>query len=157
MDLAGPEEPSETPTPRDIPARMTQPLSRIPKAVLAGLALAVVLDTVIQITWKLAVKGVPDGATAASTLSVVLSNPFFYAAMLAFAAQLVNWMRVLARADLSYAQPFTALSYLTVLTLSSHALHEHLPPARLLGVGLILAGVVLISRTSHRTTQVGAP
>jgi drug/metabolite transporter (DMT)-like permease len=74
--------------------------------------------------------------------------------MLAFGAQLINWMRVLARADLSYAQPFTALSYLTVLTLSSHTLHEHLSPARLCGVGMILAGVFLISRTSHRTPDV---
>lgn len=132
---------------------MTPTPSRIPKAVLAGLALAVALDTVIQITWKLAVKGLPDGASPEATAEAVLSNRFFYVAMLAFGAQLVNWMRVLARADLSYAQPFTALSYLTVLTLSSHTLHEHLTPARLCGVALILAGVFLISRTPHRTPE----
>ena len=130
---------------------------RIPKAVLAGLVMAVVLDTVIQITWKLAVAGLPEGASAGATVRAVLANPFFYAAMLAFGAQLMNWMRVLARADLSYAQPFTALSYLTVLTLSSHTLHEHLSPARLCGVGLILAGVFLISRTPHWTAPADAP
>jgi drug/metabolite transporter (DMT)-like permease len=133
---------------------MASPNPRIPRTVIAGIALAVLLDTVIQITWKLAVAGIPDDASLGATVSGALSGPYFYVAMLAFGAQLINWMRVLARADLSYAQPFTALSYLTVLTLSSHTLHEHLSPARLCGVGMILAGVFLISRTSHRTPDV---
>ncbi len=132
---------------------MTTPKSPVPPAVLAGLALAIVLDTVIQVTWKLSVAGLPADATLRATVSGVLSGPYFYVAMLAFGAQLFNWMRVLSRADLSYAQPFTALSYLTVLTLSSHTLHEHLTPARLCGVALILAGVFLISRTPHRTPE----
>ncbi len=132
---------------------MTSPNPRIPRAVIAGIALAVVLDTVIQITWKLAVAGIPDGASLGATVLGALSGPYFYVAMLAFGLQLLNWMRVLARADLSYAQPFTAISYLTVLTVSSHTLHEHLSPTRLCGVGMILAGVFLVSRTSHRTSD----
>ena len=134
---------------------MTQPTPRIPRAVIVGIAMAVVLDTVIQITWKLAVAGIPDDASLGDTVSGALSGPYFYVAMVAFGAQLLNWMRVLARADLSYAQPFTALSYLTVLTLSSHSLHEHLSPTRLCGIGMILVGVFLISRTSHRTPDAG--
>lgn len=108
---------------------------------MAGLILAVALDTVIQLTWKL---GVGRG---------MLASPWFWVAMLAFAVQLANWLRVLARADLSYAQPFTALSYLTVLALSRRYLHETVSGCQWLGVGLILAGVFLISRTPSLTPK----
>jgi len=130
---------------------MTRQGRGVPKAVVAGLVLAIALDTVIQVTWKLAVSDLPDGASVAVTARGALSSPYFYAAMLAFAAQLCNWMRVLARADLSFAQPFTALSYVTVLTISSRSLHESISVSKVVGVSLILLGVFLISRTSHNT------
>ena len=125
--------------------------TKLPAAVAGGLILAVVLDTFIQLAWKQAVAPVPDTASVAATARAVLSSPLFYAAMLAFAAQLWNWMRVLARADLSFAQPFTALSYLSVLVLSWLLLHERLSITRLVGVAFILSGVFCISRTPFRT------
>ncbi len=125
--------------------------ARPPAAVVVGLVLAVVLDTFIQVTWKLAVTEAPAGAAVFTTLRVVLSSPLFIAAMLAFTMQLWVWMRVLALADLSFAQPFTALSILTVLGISSHSLHEQISIAKGFGVGLILLGVFFISRTPHRT------
>jgi drug/metabolite transporter (DMT)-like permease len=117
------------------------------------LVLAVVLDTIVQISWKLAVSGRLPGSSLGATLLGALSNPYFYVTMLAFGAQLFNWMRVLARADLSFAQPFTALSYATVLTLSSHTLHESVTVVKMAGVGLILLGVFFISRTPHRSDR----
>jgi len=129
-----------------------EPRQKIPSAVIIGIVLAIVLDTVIQIFWKLAVADIPDSASLITTALTTLTRPYFYLAMLAFAAQLVNWLRVLAQADLSFAQPFTALSYITVLTLSTFTLHEQLSFMRLSGVCLILLGVFLISRTSHDTT-----
>jgi drug/metabolite transporter (DMT)-like permease len=122
------------------------PRHKIPASVLAGLALAIVLDTVIQALWKIAAVG-----------GGVLSSPYFYAAMAAFAAQLLNWLRVLARADLSFAQPFTAISYVTVLAFSSRFLHEAMPASKLAGVALILLGVFFISRTPAKTGAAGSP
>jgi drug/metabolite transporter (DMT)-like permease len=130
---------------------MNPPRPKLPGPVLAGLVLAVALDTVIQITWKRAVGGVPDNAPAGAAARGALASPYFWVAMMAFAAQLANWLRVLARADLSFAQPFTALSYVTVLALSHLLLHEHLSAGRMGGVGLILTGVFLISRTPSTT------
>jgi drug/metabolite transporter (DMT)-like permease len=66
-------------------------------------------------------------------------------------------MQVLAEADLSFAQPFTALSYVTVLAISNYQLHERVSLMRLLGVSLILVGVFFISRTSHSTGKGAAP
>ena len=131
--------------------------TKLPGAVVVGLILAIVLDTFIQIAWKLSVSHVPADASVSATIRGALASPLFYAAMLAFGAQLYNWIRVLARADLSFAQPFTALSYLTVLTISSRSLHEHLAPEKLDGVGFILLGVFFISRTAHRTILPSPP
>ena len=117
----------------------------------AGLVVAIALDTVIQVTWKLAVAGLPANASIAATALGAISSPYFYAAMLAFGAQLFNWIRVLAKADLSFAQPFTALSYLSVMMISGFFLHEAISISRILGVGLILLGVFLISRTPVTT------
>ena len=85
-----------------------------------------------------------------------LSNRYFYIAMLAFGAQLVNWIRVLARADLSFAQPFTALGYVTVLAVSRHSLQEEISAMKILGVMLIFLGVFFISRTPHQTGAIHA-
>jgi drug/metabolite transporter (DMT)-like permease len=128
--------------------------TKLPGAVVVGLILAIVLDTFIQIAWKLAVSPIPSDASVIVTIRGALSSPLFYAAMLAFGAQLFNWIRVLARADLSFAQPFTALSYISVLAISCHSLHESLSVSKMLGVALILVGVFFISRTPFRTTGV---
>jgi drug/metabolite transporter (DMT)-like permease len=124
---------------------------KLPGAVVVGLILAIVLDTFIQITWKLAVSPIPSDASVVATTRGALSSPLFYAAMLAFGAQLFNWIRVLARADLSFAQPFTALSYISVLAISCHSLHENLSVSKMAGVAFILVGVFFISRTPFRT------
>ena len=120
--------------------------------VTVGLILAVVLDTILQISWKLAVSGIPDNASMATTAIQAFSGVYFYLAMFIFAAQFFNWMRVLSHADLSFAQPFTALSYITVLALSSHFLHEKIASLKVLGVAMIILGAFLISQTPHRTT-----
>ena len=128
---------------------------KVPLAVVAGLMLAIALDTAIQVLWKLSVAGVAADASAYAAASAALSNRYFYLAMVCFVGQLFNWLRVLARADLSFAQPFTALSYITVLTISSHSLHERISLTRMGGVALILLGVYFISRTSHCTLPLG--
>jgi drug/metabolite transporter (DMT)-like permease len=132
-------------------------VKKIPGAVVGGLAAAVVLDTVIQIAWKRTVGGVPEGASSAATLATAATSPFFYAAMAAFAAQFFNWLRVLKSADLSFAQPFTALSYVSVLTISHRSLHEEISMTKVIGVGLIFVGVFFISRTPFQTGGKASP
>ena len=136
---------------------MAQRTAQISPGVLAGLGLAVALDTVVQVSWKLAVAGIPAAAAPGEAVRAVLAQPLFYVAMGALGAQLWNWLRVLGQADLSYAQPFTALSYVTVLALSRVALHEAITGPRLLGVALILLGVYCISRTPAQTAAGPAP
>ncbi len=132
---------------------MTRPATKLPGKIVAALVLAIVLDTVTHIVWKLAVAGVPEDASILAISRAALSSPYFYAAMLAFVAQFFNWMRVLSHADVSYAQPLTALGYVAVLMVSAGFLHEAMTLTKILGVALILAGVYFISRTPYRTSS----
>jgi len=68
-----------------------------------------------------------------------------------FVAQLTNWLRVLELSDLSYAQPITALSYISVLGFSVAWLGEQLDPLKIAGIVLIMAGVWCISRGPHHS------
>jgi drug/metabolite transporter (DMT)-like permease len=64
-----------------------------------------------------------------------------------FLLQLFNWLKVLEHADLSYAQPITSLSYVTVCLLSATLLDERIGLAKTIGVLCVLSGVVLVGQS----------
>ena len=123
-------------------------LRSVPPGLLARLALAIVLDTAVHITWKLGADRLP-GALSADALSRAAHEPLFLIVAVLFAWQLVNWLQVLEGSDLSYSQPITALSLVSVLAVSVLWLGESLDAAKLAGTALIFAGVWFISRTPH--------
>jgi drug/metabolite transporter (DMT)-like permease len=57
---------------------------------------------------------------------------------------------VLSRATLSFAYPFAALTYVIILLFDRFILNQELPALRIAGVALIMAGIVLVSRTPHQ-------
>ena len=111
-----------------------------------GLALAITLDTAGQLLWKACIAGLPTNSGPSAIVSAVFHQPLFIALAAIFLAQLFNWLRVLERADLSYAQPITSLSYVTVSLLSASLLKEHIGLPKALGVFCVLCGVMLLSR-----------
>jgi drug/metabolite transporter (DMT)-like permease len=121
---------------------------KVPPWLVARLALAIVLDTAVHITWKLGADRLP-GSLSLDALSQAAHEPLFYIVGVLFAWQLVNWLRVLEGSDLSYSQPITALSLVSVLAVSALYLGESLAPAKLAGTALVFAGVWFISRTPH--------
>jgi drug/metabolite transporter (DMT)-like permease len=117
----------------------------------AGIGLAIFLDTVVQFTWKQATVGVPESAGAMATLATVIREPMCHLTIALAIAQFFNWMLVLAKADLSFAQPITALSYVTVAAVGRFSsLHERIGPMRAVGIALIVIGVWQMSRTEAR-------
>ncbi|HEY9716573.1 MAG TPA: EamA family transporter [Trichormus sp.] len=128
-------------------------VARVPPSVWLGLALAIALDTGVQLCWKQAVLKVSDDVSAAQLVLYLVQQPLAWATVTMFFLQLFNWMRVLARADLSFAQPITSLSYISVCILSAITLHETVTVKQCLGISLILTGVWFISRTQHSTAE----
>ena len=58
---------------------------------------------------------------------------------------------VLGNADLSYAQPLTSLSYVSVYCLSVLYLKEATDLIQITGIIFVLAGIWFISQTDHVT------
>jgi drug/metabolite transporter (DMT)-like permease len=125
--------------------------TRIHVRLVVGLAVAVALDTALQLVWKTGVADLPDTSSVWETAVAVARNPIFILVVAFMAAQLVNWLKVLDHADLSYAKPFTSLSYVTVCVLSVLVLGEHIAPMQVLGIVIVVAGVWCVSMTRRET------
>jgi uncharacterized membrane protein len=63
-------------------------------------------------------------------------------------------MTVLSWADYSYVMPVGAFGYATLTLFAVPFLHETVSPRRWVGVILICVGVLLVSQTRPRTTEV---
>ncbi len=118
--------------------------------VIAVLAIAIALDTIGQLLWKLAAMRLPSSVSPDVLLHAIAHDPLPLVVIGVFLLQLVNWLLVLERVDLSYAQPLTALSYVTVCLLSAWLFGERLDIHKGFGVVLVLAGVALVSVSPTR-------
>lgn len=116
-----------------------------------GLTLAIILDTIGQLLWKFAVERLPDNLSLGSTIEAVAQQPWFLAVVAVFLCQLFVWLKVLENVDLSFAQPITSLSYLTVCGFSWMLFDDRIGPVKGAGILCVLAGVWLISRGKRQT------
>ena len=82
-----------------------------------------------------------------SVVSLVTSLPF-WAGMLCYGTSVCVWLAALSKAPVSTAYPMLSLGYIVVAVVSVLWLGETLSPAKVLGIALICAGVVLVSRSS---------
>jgi drug/metabolite transporter (DMT)-like permease len=123
--------------------------ARFPVRLAIGLAVAIALDTGLQLVWKTGVADLPDTTSVRELAVAVARHPIFILVVVLMAAQLVNWLKVLDHADLSYAKPFTSLSYVTVCVLSVLILGERIAPLQILGIAIVVAGVWCVSQTRH--------
>lgn len=129
--------------------------ARLSTRLVIGLALAILLDTAVQVVWKRAAEGLPDLAamTPASVLGALIHTPLFLLVGVLIVAQMINWLKTLDHADVSFALPITALSYISVALVSSLWLHEAVTLQRAAGMALVLAGVFFVARSEPNSTD----
>lgn len=120
---------------------------RVSVRLAVGLGLAIVFDTVQQLAWKVGIVRMPETTSPSATIEAVLHEPLFALVAALMVARLINWLKVLELADLSYAQPFTSLSYVSVTVFSAVYLKETLTPLQIVGMAIIVGGVWCISQT----------
>jgi drug/metabolite transporter (DMT)-like permease len=77
----------------------------------------------------------------------VLGSPWVILGIALQAVFFFMYLTLLSRAEVSQLLPLTALDYIVVALLAQWALGEVVTPARWAGIGLIVAGVCLVSRT----------
>ncbi len=73
-------------------------------------------------------------------------NPWIMSGIVsAFLASLA-WMAAMTRFDLNYAYPFMSLAFIIVMGFSVLFLSESLTLQRVLGTGMVVAGLIVIAR-----------
>ncbi len=80
----------------------------------------------------------------------VVGNASVWGGLAIFVLSAGVWLVVLSRASLSFAYPFASLTYVLILVFDRFVLNEPVSGLRYGGVALIIAGLLLISRT-HQT------
>lgn len=118
--------------------------------------ISVCLAAVAQLTIKhgmnqVTAHGGPlDLAAPVTTFRRVVTNVSVVAGLMIFVISAAAWLVVLSKVSLSFAYPFVSLTYVLILLFDRFALHQGVSGLRWAGVALIIAGIVLVSRT-HST------
>jgi multidrug transporter EmrE-like cation transporter len=86
--------------------------------------------------------------TMGSSVGILFKSPSFWAGMVCYAASVCVWLAALSKAPVSTAYPMLSLGYVVVAAVSVLWLGESMGPAKVLGIALICAGVILVSRSS---------
>lgn len=77
----------------------------------------------------------------------VLTNPLVIGGLALYVLGAAFWLTVLSRVPLSFAYPVLALSYAFTPLLAWLILGENVPSLRWLGIAIICAGVIIVSRS----------
>jgi drug/metabolite transporter (DMT)-like permease len=88
----------------------------------------------------------PSGRLGGMVAGAV-SNPWVLLGVVLQATFFFTYLTLLSRADVSLVLPMTAVDYIVVALLAQALLGEVVTPGRWAGIGLIVIGVALVSRT----------
>ena len=77
----------------------------------------------------------------------VLLDPWIISGLISALVASFFWIAAMTRFDLSYAYPFMSLSFILVFFLSIWLFHEPITVQKVLGLGLIVSGILVTSRS----------
>jgi drug/metabolite transporter (DMT)-like permease len=123
---------------------MTNSLSLIVLSVVFGIGGQISLKMGMDVVGKI------DDTALAHPVQIatrVLTTPLVLAGLSLYVLGAIVWLTVLSRVPLSLAYPYLALSYAFTPALAWIFLGEAVPSLRWLGIAIICAGVVVVSRT----------
>jgi multidrug transporter EmrE-like cation transporter len=111
------------------------------------------LNAAAQLLLKLAVRPLQHVTdfgfdTVRQSLWLLATSLPFWTGMLCYAVSVCVWIAALSKAPVSTAYPMLSLGYVVVAAVSFLWLGESLSTAKILGIALICAGVILVSRSS---------
>ena len=86
--------------------------------------------------------------TLSGSVVILFKSLPFWTGMVCYAASVCVWLAALSKAPVSTAYPMLSLGYVVVAAVSVLWLGESMGPAKVLGIALICAGVILVSRSS---------
>lgn len=94
------------------------------------------------------VPNVPSGTDLIPFLLGFMFRPWVMSGLASAVLASLAWMAALTRFELSYAYPFMSLNFLVVVALSVFFFNESINLYKLVGLFLICAGVLIVSKGS---------
>jgi multidrug transporter EmrE-like cation transporter len=111
----------------------------------------VALSTIFGITGQLLLKrgmGTMGQLTpGASMIKRIVLSPWVVGGLFIYGVGVLNWMLALSSFELSYVYPFASLGYVGIIIGSYFIFRERINMMRLMGIGVIIAGVLISSRS----------
>jgi len=117
--------------------------------ILSGVGLNAAAQLLLKTATRSLVSLGPFGAQTLPQYVLVLAhNPPFWAGMTCYALSVCVWIAALTKAPVSTAYPMLSLGYVVVALAAWASLGETLNTAKIVGIVLICAGVILVSRNA---------
>lgn len=144
------------------PARQMKGVTALHLKTYVALAAIITFAPLGNVLLSKGMKGMPSAMhwqprELLSILGHILSSPYIWLGIAAQLAFFVTYMVVLSWADYSYVQATSAFSYAVVAVLGYVILGEIVNPLRTAGIAVICVGVLVVARTSPRTTGLVQP
>lgn len=105
------------------------------------------LNALAQILLRLGARTAAASEPEPAALLALAFQPPVLAGLACYGGSLLLWLYVLGRVEVSFAYPFLALGFVLVALAGWQWLGEPMPPARAAGIGIILAGVLVLARS----------
>lgn len=108
--------------------------------------ISILLGSFAQYFLKVGVSGLNSDRLSSSIMGTIFSNIYFWLGCASYGLSLLFWLYVLSKMELSKAYPMVSLGYVFAMILGYVFLHESINFAKIVGICLIIAGVIFISR-----------
>lgn len=117
-------------------------------ATIGPILASVGLNALAQILLRIGARAAaPSGDRALAGIAGLAFEPAVLAGLACYGLSVVAWLHVLGRTEVSFAYPFLALGFVLVALAGWQFLGEPMPPARVAGIAIILAGLVVLARS----------
>jgi multidrug transporter EmrE-like cation transporter len=100
-----------------------------------------------QLSLKRGMSRIGASTPDVSFLAAIIKSPWVVGGLLVYGIGVIFWMLALSYFEISYVYPFASLSYIGIVLGSYFIFRERLNLARLMGIAMIIAGVLIISQT----------
>lgn len=111
-----------------------------------AIAISVTCSICAQLLLKHGMIGIARN-TGGRWIVQVATSPFVVGGLLIYGLGVIFWVIALSQLELSFAYPFGSLSYIGIILASYFIFKERINRARLLGIGIIVMGLLIISQS----------
>jgi len=113
----------------------------------AAALISIILGAVAQYFLKMGVIAVSEKSkNIAETIKSGITNSYLLGGLFCYGLSLLLWFYVLSKMELSKAYPLVSLGYVFTLILGYCFLNEEITVAKVVGIGFIMLGVVVLMR-----------